>query len=61
MSGTAGVALADDDYHVEGNRNADPPSVGARIVHALQILLVIFITALSLAIFWLLVVTFNIL
>jgi hypothetical protein len=60
MSGQTGVASADDDdYHIEGERD-DRPTVGARIVHALQILLIIFVAILSLAIFWLLGVIFHI-
>jgi hypothetical protein len=46
------IALRRDDYLVEGDREPEGPTVGARIIHGLQIITIIVIAALSLAIFW---------
>jgi hypothetical protein len=46
------VAPRRDDYLVEGEREPEGPTVGARIIHGLQIITIIVIAALSLAIFW---------
>lgn len=44
----------EDDYLVEGEELPDQPTIAARIVHALQFVLIIVLAALSLAVFWLL-------
>jgi len=50
-----------DDYHVQGTVIDDQPSTGQRVVHALQVLLVIVVAILALAIVWTLGVMANIL
>jgi hypothetical protein len=50
-----------DDYHVEGHGAILPPSVGIRIIYALQILMILALAALSFAIFWVVGVVLNIL
>ena len=42
-----------DDYLVEGDAAVAPPSTAVRIVHGLQIVLIVILAALSFAIFWL--------
>jgi hypothetical protein len=49
-----------DDYMVEGDRTYQPPSVGGRVVHGLQILLIVILAVLSFAVFWLIGLMFNI-
>ena len=41
-----------DDYHVEGHGDDSPHTVGTRVIHSLQILMILMIAALSFAIFW---------
>jgi hypothetical protein len=55
-----GVGLADDDYLVEGEEVTDQPSTAQRVVHTLQIVLIIILAILSLAIVWLMGLVFNI-
>lgn len=50
-----------DDYLVEGDQPVEQPSVVDRIIHSLQIVLVLVLAVLSLAVFWLLGLLFNIL
>jgi len=51
-----------DDYLVEGDVTAEPQrSAGAQAAQALQVLLILFMAALSLGIFWLLALLLNIL
>ena len=50
-----------DDYLVEGDTAAAGPSAALRIVHGLQIVLIVIMAALSFAIFWLVGLMFNIL
>ena len=50
-----------DDYLVEGEDADDRPSAGARIVHGLQLLLILVIGVLSLAVFWVAGTMLNIL
>lgn len=59
-SGTGDPAMA-DDYHIEGAVIEDEPSAGQRVVHALQVLLIVVVAILALAIVWTLGVVFNIL
>jgi hypothetical protein len=53
--------LPPDDYHVEGETQTEQPTVAARIVHGLQIALIIVLTVLSFAVFWLIGLMLNIL
>jgi hypothetical protein len=50
-----------DDYHVQGTVIDDEPSSAQRVVHALQVLLIIVVAILALAIVWTLGVMVNIL
>ena len=50
-----------DDYLVESDEPSGRRNTAARIVHGLQILLIIVMAVLSLALFWVLGETFNIL
>ncbi|MFZ2007513.1 MAG: hypothetical protein WB697_07815 [Stellaceae bacterium] len=54
------VVTRDDDYHVEGETIVENPSIGARVVHSLQILLILVVAILSAAIIWTLGVIFGI-
>jgi hypothetical protein len=54
------VPRDDDHYLVEGETIVENPSVGARVVHFLQVLLIIVVAILSAAIVWLLGVIFGI-
>ena len=49
-----------DDYLVEGEDVTDQPSTAERVVHSLQIVLIIVLAVLALAIVWLLGLVFNI-
>jgi hypothetical protein len=53
--------LPPDDYHVEGETQVEQPTVAARVVHGLQIVLIIVLALLSFAVFWLIGLTLNIL
>jgi hypothetical protein len=57
---SAAVAIEHDDYLVVGDVEPDRPGVGARIVHGLQILLILLMAALSFAIFWVVGLLLNI-
>jgi hypothetical protein len=64
----AGMAMAmprtaapDDHYLVESDQAIEQPSAVDRIIHALQLVLIIVLAVLSLAVFWLLGLLFNIL
>jgi hypothetical protein len=46
------IAPRKDDYLVEGEQQLEGPTVGARVIHGLQIITIIVIAALSLAVFW---------
>jgi|HubBroStandDraft_4_1064222.scaffolds.fasta_scaffold2719110_1 hypothetical protein len=48
-----------DDYLVEGERQPDGPSIGARFIYGLQVALIIVMAVLSLAVFWLLGLWLN--
>jgi hypothetical protein len=50
-----------DDYLVEGEEPSEGWSPATRIINGLQVLLIIVIAVLSLALFWMLGQTFNIL
>ena len=56
----AAVAIARDDYLVMGDPEPDRPGVGARIVHGLQILLILVLAVLSFAIFWVVGLLLNV-
>jgi hypothetical protein len=49
-----------DDYLVEGEEESNRPTAGAQVVRVLQILLILVLAALSLAVFWVLGLLFNI-
>jgi hypothetical protein len=55
------ISAPTDDYLVEGEEQPNRPTAGARIAHGLQIALIIALAVLSLAIFWVLGLMFNIL
>jgi hypothetical protein len=46
------VAIERDDYLVIGDVEPDRPSVAVRIVHGLQVLLILLMAVLSFAVFW---------
>ncbi|HXC26511.1 MAG TPA: hypothetical protein VNV38_01045 [Stellaceae bacterium] len=48
-----------DDYLIEGESIDDRPSTAARVVHALEILLIVVVAALVLTIVWVLGVVSN--
>ena len=48
-----------DDYFIDGGEIDDRPSTAARVVHALEILLIVVMAALVLAIVWVLGVVLN--
>jgi hypothetical protein len=48
-----------DDYLVEGEQQLDQPTAAARLIQTLQILLIIVLAVLSLAVFWMLGLLFN--
>lgn len=48
-----------DDYFIDGREIDDRPSVAARVVHGLEILLIVVMAALVLAIVWVLGVVLN--
>ena len=48
-----GSQLPADDYLVEGATEPETPSAALRVVHGLQVVLVIVLAALSFAVFWL--------
>lgn len=54
------VGPRDDDYLVEGEELSDQPTVAARVIHTLQIVLIILTAILSLGIVWLMGVVFNV-
>ena len=49
-----------DDYLVEGEQLSDQPTTAAQIIQVLQVLVIVALAVLSLAVFWLLGVLFNI-
>lgn len=49
-----------DDYQVVGGPEPDRPGAGARIVHGLQIVVIILLAALSFAIFWVVGLILNV-
>jgi hypothetical protein len=61
LRGPAAAGAVDDHYLVEGEEAPEQPSVGARVAHTLQIVMIFVLAALSLAIFWLFGLVFNIL
>ena len=56
-----GGAAPDDHYLVEGEQPVEQSSVVDRVINSLQILLILVLAVLSLAVFWLLGLLFNIL
>jgi hypothetical protein len=48
-----------DDYLIDGSESDDRPSTSARVVHALEILLIVVMAALVFAIVWVLGVVLN--
>jgi hypothetical protein len=54
------IPAPDDDYHVEGDDEPLAPSVGARMVQAGQMVLILVLAVLSLAVFWLIGLILNI-
>jgi hypothetical protein len=54
------ITPASDDYLVEGEGETSRPTVGAQLVQVLQILLILFLAALTFGVFWLLGLLFNI-
>jgi hypothetical protein len=55
------MASPSDDYLVEGEEVSDRPSAAAQAIQMMQVVVIIIIAVLSLAVFWLLGVVFNIL
>lgn len=58
---TGPISPRSDDYLVEGEQVIAPPSVTDRVLNSLQILLILVLAVLSLGVFWLLGLLFNIL
>ena len=48
-----------DDYAVEGDRTFERPTATGRVVHALQIVLIVLVAVLSFAMFWLIGLMLN--
>jgi len=61
LPGPAPAGVVDDHYLVEGEELPEQTSVGGRVVHSLQIVMIFVLAVLSLAIFWLLGLVLNIL
>ena len=53
------IGIPADDYLIDGREIDDRPSTAARVVHALELLLIVVMAALVLAIVWVLGVVLN--
>jgi hypothetical protein len=61
MPGGIELAVPPDDYHVEGETVTVQPTTATRVVHGLQLALIVILAVLSFAIFWLIGLMLDIL
>jgi hypothetical protein len=54
------IASSRGDYVIVGDDEADRPTAGSRILHGLQIIMIIVLAVLSFAIFWVIGLLLNV-